>query len=106
MAIFLASRRESTFFLLIRLPTKRTIGLSSRWNSFLNESSFLDENLLTSTEFHEILVLSAIPTTPVATISCFKALLTANTPSASFNTDLIVGLINGWDLYNSNMSDP
>ena len=38
--------------------------------------------------------------------SCLNALLTAKTPSASFNTFLIVDLMNGCVLYNSNMSEP
>ena len=91
---------------MIKLPTKRTIGLSSRLLSFLKVEFVLDENLLTSTEFQESLVLSEIPLTPVAMISCFSALLTTKTPSASFNTFLTGDLITGCFLYNSNMSEP
>ena len=80
--------------------------MSSSLFSFLNESFCFEENFSMSTEFQDNLVLSEIPVTPVAIISCLKALLTAKTPSASFKTFLIVDLINGCVLYNSNMSEP
>ena len=110
---FLASMIKSTFFLLIMLPTKRIIGFSgfrlkSCISSFLNLSllSSVVLNFSISTEFQCNLTLSFIWGTLILVISSFRALLTARTVSASFNTFLMNGLINDCFSYISNMSDP
>ena len=88
------------------IPTKGINIPGVRGLMFKKNAKKALENLVISTEFHESLTLSAIPSTPVLIISFFNALLTARMLSAFFNTFLIVGLINGCDLYNSNISDP